>query len=486
MIKHFKGLFDTWWKKMIHLHEVSPEKFVCGTVRYTPATLLVLFGWLLWGDFTLTLMEATPGLVALQLKDYNISNTTMAILMGTMGTLCNFVLNPIISSHSDRFRSRWGRRRPFLIFATPFVALFLILLPWSPDITAVLLKHNWAQSLFALFPAAPLVIVFGVMIISFQVFNLFIATVYYYLIPDTVPEPFIGRFYGYFRVVGMTAGLIFSWFIFGYVHEHMRLIFAVFALIYAVSFILMCWKVREGEYPPIREAHGHWYAPIRNYVVECFGSTRYWLIFLVYAAGTQWTTAGNLFKLFFYRDEVGLTETDFGRLMAVTAGATLLFSVPFGVLVDRWGSQKSLMIGLAAGMAVTLAGFFIIHGRATAFVMTILMNLPFFLAGIAMGKWTVDMYPRAQYGQFASAGAMVGALGLAALSPMFGKIVDALGNYYRLFLLAPVLFGGVALVASIILYRWYGGEPTPEAVPGPLEDTAAGGNPLDSMNPSLP
>lgn len=474
MIKYLKQRFDIWrQKRMLRLHDESSEKFVCGTLRYSPVTLLVLFGWLLWGDFALTLMEATPGLVIFQLKDYGISNSTMAILWGSIGTICNFVLNPIISSYSDRSRNRWGRRRPFLIFATPFVTLFLILLPWSPNITEVLMKHGWARSFFSLFPAAPIVIIFGIMIVCFQIFNLVIGTLYYYLIPDTVPEAFIGRFYGFFRMVGISAGMIFNWFVFGYASEHMRLIFAVFALIYAVSFILMCWKVREGDYPPIEEAHGCWYAPIRNYVVECFGSARYWLIFLIYGAGTQWGGAGNLFRLFFYRDEIGLSETNVGRLMAVSQGTNLLFAAAFGVLVDRWGSQKSLMIGLAGAMILTLASFFMIQGCVTAFVMTVLMNLPYFLCALAMGKWTVDMYPREQYGQFASAGAMIGAVGLAVLSPVVGKIIDGAGGRYRLFLLVPLLFSGVALIASIILYRCFPGEPAHDVVSDLAEDIPA-------------
>jgi len=70
-----------------------------------------LFGWLLWGDFTMTLMEAMPSLLGMQLKDPPISNMAMTILMVTIPTVCNIVLNPVVSYSSDRYRSRWGRRR---------------------------------------------------------------------------------------------------------------------------------------------------------------------------------------------------------------------------------------------------------------------------------------------------------------------------------------------------------------------------------------
>src|SRR5208337_1069045 len=101
--------------------------------------------------------------------------------------------------------------------------------------------------------------------------------------------------------------LLYNFWVFGHAHEHMRLLFAIFGGIYAVSFILMCWKVREGEYPEVQEEHGHWYAPIKNYFGECFGHLRNWVIFMVYAT-TQWAGAASMFLLLFYRDQIGLTE----------------------------------------------------------------------------------------------------------------------------------------------------------------------------------
>jgi maltose/moltooligosaccharide transporter len=428
-------------------------KLTCGTLRYTPATLAILFGWLLWGDFTMTLMESMPSLLVMQLKDHQVSNQAMAVLTVTLFQICNVILNPVISYSSDRYRSQWGRRRPFLLLATPFVTLFLILIPWSPEITTSLMKVGGIRAFLELLPFAPLVFVFGLLIVLFQVFNMFIATVYYYLIPDTVPEAFIGRFYGLFRVFGIFAGMVFSWFVFGHAHAHMRLLFAFFSILYAISFVLMCWKVKEGEYPEVKEEHGHWFSPIKNYAVECFSHPRFWIIFLVYAS-TQWAGAAGVFALFFYRDEIGLSETEIGRIGTMAMGANLLLSAPFGALVDRWGSQKSLIVGLSVGLILGVMCFFVIQGRLTAWIFAFLMSIPGFLVFLAMGKWTVDMYPRAQYGQFASAAAMIGALGAALLSPFLGKLVDSWNNYYRMCLAFPPICCAIALVASIILIKW--------------------------------
>src|ERR1043166_2593768 len=91
-----------WWADKEAAHRSSPDKYTCGTLHYTPAALAVLFGWLLWGDFTMCLMESLPGLLVMQLKDYHISNQAIGFLMTTIFTAANTVLNPIIDRKSTR------------------------------------------------------------------------------------------------------------------------------------------------------------------------------------------------------------------------------------------------------------------------------------------------------------------------------------------------------------------------------------------------
>jgi Na+/melibiose symporter-like transporter len=446
-----------------HSLEQMEKLFTCGTLRYTPASLTVLFGWLLWGDFTFTLMEAEPKLMVMQARDYHLSAATIAFLLTTLATVCNFCLNPVISSWSDRYRSRWGRRRPFLMIATPFVAISLILVPWAPQITEKVMATVWGAHVLSRFPAAPIVIVFGVLVLCFRMVNLFITTVYYYLIPDTVPEPLIGRFYGLFRTVGILAGMIWNLLIFPIAHQHLHAVYATFAILYAVSFTVMCLKVREGEYPQINEPRGHWYSGIVNYVQECFGSKRYWIIFLVYGF-MQWGMAAEVFAYLFYTEKIKLTDTSYGRLLFSTQVVFLLLASPFGALVDRLGSQRTLMIALGSSCLVGLTAFFAIHGYWSAMVFGVLVAVPAFLAQLTLGKWTVDMYPRAQYGQFASAAAAVGALGAAFLSPCFGWLVDTMDHYYRLCLIIPPIFNACSLATAIILYCYFSRSPV-EQVP---------------------
>ena len=59
-----------------------------------------------------------------------LSVTLVGVLL-TVGRLWDAVIDPLIGYWSDVNHSRWGRRRPFLMFATPVTVIALLLL-WTP------------------------------------------------------------------------------------------------------------------------------------------------------------------------------------------------------------------------------------------------------------------------------------------------------------------------------------------------------------------
>ena len=125
--------------------EARHRKFYhCGTLAYTTVGVAILFGWLLWGDFCFTLMDSVvPSILPLKLKDLGSANWLMGLILTTIPGILGITVNPWISVKSDRCRSRWGRRIPFIVFAMPFLCASLALLGWSDDIT-LWLHHNAA------------------------------------------------------------------------------------------------------------------------------------------------------------------------------------------------------------------------------------------------------------------------------------------------------------------------------------------------------
>jgi len=433
----------------------SPKEkvFTVGSLIYTRAGLLSLFGWLLWGDFILTLMESVmPSLTPLLLKTHGASNREIVFIGSTIFMILNSALNPIISYQSDRLRSRWGRRRPFIVVTTPFVVLFLAAIPFAPEILSGIRSVGILDRLLSISPLAPLILMFIFLVAGFQAFNMFISSVYYYLIPDVVPKEFLGRFYSLFRVFGAAAGMGYNYFIFGTAETHMRSIFVLTSLVYGFAILLMCWRVKEGEYPPaIVEAHGRWWSGIHNYAKECFGYSYYWWVFLAYSA-LGWGSAGNVVTVFFYRDDLGFSLDFIGKMTAWSGFLFLVLSYPMGMLIDRWGSHKTIILGTALVPIFSILTFFLAVDKESAIVWMMLRSLPLALSGMAAMKWTVDVYPHDRYGQFGSAGALFSSIGGIVAASVFGWWIDWVKAYRYLFLW-NAFFSVMGLVALLIVYR---------------------------------
>ena len=129
----------------IRLSAALPNK---NGLYYTKWGLVIVFFYLLIGDFCLQFMEAVaPSIMPLQLDAAGASNTVKAAVLGTTSALFNLMLNPYISFKSDGMRTAWGRRRPILLCMTPFVCLALVLIAFVPEISHGLQKAGLGEAL---------------------------------------------------------------------------------------------------------------------------------------------------------------------------------------------------------------------------------------------------------------------------------------------------------------------------------------------------
>ena len=117
--------------------EPDPARpYTVGTLRYSLLGVIGVSFWLILGGscFGLLAWMMVPTVLPLSLSQFDASGATIGLIVGSIPSAMNFIMNPILSTTSDRTRTRWGRRIPFLVTATPFVAGFVILLGWTPQI----------------------------------------------------------------------------------------------------------------------------------------------------------------------------------------------------------------------------------------------------------------------------------------------------------------------------------------------------------------
>ena len=124
------------------------------------------------------------------------ANTLIGFAIGGEG-IFSALLPLWVGVISDRiWTKRWGRRRPFMIFAAPFMAAALMLAPFQPSYAAI------AVSTFVFFAAYH-----------------FYTSPYQSLLPDVTPATSHGRVQGvqsFMRGGGMFMGMVVAAFMFGW------------------------------------------------------------------------------------------------------------------------------------------------------------------------------------------------------------------------------------------------------------------------------
>ncbi len=448
-----------------------PKQFTVGTLVYSPAGLAWLFTWLLWGDFCFTMMETVvPSIVPLRLGELQAPNWVLGLVILTIPSILNVLMNPFISTASDRHRGRFGRRIPFMLFTVPFVSLALCLLAFSTEI------GTWLHGLIGVTTgwsaAGTTVVVIAVAMGLFKLSDMFVNTVFWYFFNDVVPQQFMARFLGLFRMVGAGAGALYSYFIYEYALSHLRLIFLCVAGLYLVGFSLMCFFVKEGKYPPpakLVEGRTNLFLLVRNYAAECLQHPIYRYFFLTY---TFWnlSAACGIFAVFLNLS-LGLTLHQLGSIAAAVAIANMILTYPAGALADRIHPLR-VMMWVQAGLLLTAPLNFVwlftdftpeINFRILIALQVVNLPLAMINNAISMPMF-MRILPRSRYGQFCSFNAICGAAASALGGLMAGGFIDLMRTffpdatwgkdfYYRMIPVWTLPFLGLGMYFLVSLYR---------------------------------
>jgi len=450
----------------------------------------MLFAWLLWGDFCFTLMESVvPSILPLKLKALGCSNTWMAIILTAAPGVLNMTVCPYVSFKSDRYRSKWGRRIPFIIWTMPFLCASLALIGFSDNICVLLQRHS--EYLRNTTPATITIVLVAVFLIMFQFFNMFVGSVFWYLFNDVVPAQFLARFMGAFRIVGTGASAIYNSLIFKYANSHMREIFIGAAILYLIGFGMACLMIKEGQYPPPEgesDKSGKGLKGLKTFFKESFSHKFYVLRFLSTSFGAVAGAIGT-FGIFFNRG-MGLSLEQIGFISAVGSIAGMAAMYLMAIFVDRWHPLRITVYGAVFGVLgnflamvwifVTLPGdyfFWLNIGNAVvgAFMAA--------LVGVAGLPSEMRIFPQSRFGQFCSAQAMLRSTFTVFSGVLAGMFIDVVRYFchdadipwhfiqlqpgtgmlfkmpdysYRFIFVWIAIFGAVSAAFLIMVYReWY-------------------------------
>lgn len=417
-----------------------------GTLVYTSAGLVALFLWLLWGDFAWTIKQRAVDPVAqLLLKNNKSPDLLIGLLVGSLPNALGMLLGPVIGVWSDRHRGRWGRRIPFLLVPTPFAALAMAGVAFSPALGRILDQALGASSPG---PQVCVLLVFSIFWLVFEALTTVSNTVFGALINDVVPPELLGRFFGLFRAVGLLAGIVFNVFFMKHAESHSLEIFLGLALIYAVGFTMMCLKVKEGSYPEPPPPPPHPWAGLVMYVRECYGSPYYLRVFLAMALASLALGPVNSFSVL-YAKQLGVSMETYGYYQAFFFTLSIILAYGLGWLADRFHPLRVSIVAIGIyGITMLVGGFMITSAKTFGifFVAHGVLSGVYFTASASLGQ---RLFPRARFAQFSSAAGILNGVFYIIMPTALGAFLDLSGHQYRYSFTLAAIISAFAVAALL-------------------------------------
>ncbi len=438
--------------------ETPPKVFQTGSLRYTWQTLSILFVWLLWGDFAFTFFENIFGrFIPLYLKDLHSSNSLIGIMTGSIAGAVNVCFMPNISQWSDRTRSRWGRRIPFLYVATPLTVVSLIAVGFAPEIAGWIHRGLLIHLAPAVSETGFILTLLCAVIVSYHFFNMVLVNAYTWLQRDVVPQEVMGRFLSWIRIVSTLGNFLFLWYVFPHLKAHREGVFLGIGLFYLIAFLLMCLNVKEGEYPPppSKEETPGMLKSFLLYFRECLCLPIYRNFFIAWVLVIGATSCAQPFSILFAREGLGLDMDSMGKIFAWGSAVSALVYLPMGWICDRLTPLRLALGSLGALMAFSLLACLSIHSRQGFLIYTLAWTLPMVAWSLGASAATMTLFPPAKFGQFSAGLNVFGCGGIILGNYLMGKLIDLVHSDYRItFVWSTVLFALAIYPFSLVYRDW--------------------------------
>ena len=353
-------------------------------------------------------------------------------LMGSSHSVEGAVIQPLVGTASDRLRTRWGRRRPFILLFTPLSVLFLLLTPFASHLPA---QPRVGGAPFYL--AVVIVCVF-LFTIAFNVAQ----DPYQALMPDIIPKPQRGRSSGIWAFVGVIGQALLL-----LMKIPMYQKFGLCAVVMLVTTLLTCWQVREPTLPP----EPHKTSPYAQIAIALNGLQ------------TLRQARKSLLTLFFSGLGIGAvlpfltvfvvaitkcSDQQAQSMALVLMIATAVGVLPFGWLCDRIGPKRVLMVGLGLIVIASLNGLWVHTLPQIAGIMAI--------AGLGNAAQSASAYPlltrlvpRDEVGFYTGLQSTALSIAQPATAVITGHLVDK-GGYRWIFAVCGVSIGIALFVLSLV------------------------------------
>lgn len=332
-----------------------------------------------------------------------------------------------------------------------------MLIGYGPEISRWL--HTTVPILRVFSLGAMTLVLLGLFTVSWHFFNMVLVNLFNFLVRDVVPQPLIARYVSLGTVINITASMLFTWFVFPHILINRKIVCVVVGLIYLTAFMLMCWQVKEGEYPPPepRPAGGFFGSYLKTfftYFRECLSVPIYRDFVIVYAL---MVAAGSTtpFSLLFLKETIHLSMTEMGRVFTLGSLLSAIVVYPLGYLCNRIHAIRLMLAALICMAVGTLLSYFFINGLASWILFIIITIAPSTAWGLAFNTFMLKVFPAEKFGQFFSSINVLGFGSIFISNYLVGAFMDLVHSNYRLtFLITFVCYAAMIPMLFMVYRHW--------------------------------
>jgi|Deesub1362B_J571_1020462.scaffolds.fasta_scaffold00007_306 MFS family permease len=325
--------------------------------------------------------------VPIFLKDFALSSFIIGIVM-VIDNIFAIVMLPYIGALSDKTRTKWGRRMPYIMIGAPSAALFFALIPIARryQVLALMMGTIIFMNFFMALFRSPVIA----------------------LMPDITPSRFRSQANGIINFMG-GLGALFAYFGGKVLYDiNYALPFYVGAALMLIANILVVLFIKEPEEYRVKEktkkisfkeTFNQSFGELKENLKDVFASQEKSLFFMLLAI-FLWFIAFNSVETFFTsyaKFELGIKESTGAFMLGIFALGFMVFSIPAGFIGGRFGRKRTMSLGLIIVTAVMIIALYLglqaTSGKiSTDFVVKAFSGL-FLLGGFGWGLINVNSLP---------------------------------------------------------------------------------------------
>lgn len=364
------------------------------------------------------------------------SSAVLGVIM-TLDNIFGLIFQPYFGRISDKTKTRFGRRMPFVLIGIPLSALFFMLIPFY-------------QGLGTLFSIDLRLIFLMLFVIAMNFFMSVYRAPAVALMPDATPAPLRSRANGIITAMG-GLGTIIAFVVGGKLFNlkpFLPFLVGGFFMVLALMILLIFYKEpavpysADDEEKPEEDTGLFWGKNGQKSAISKNSSLLPMLLTVFFwFCGFECL---NAFFTLFAVDKYGILPGDAPQMMAPMAVVFMIFAFPAGYVGGKIGRKTSMLLGNAVLIATFVIILLLKDNTYTSIVMSI--------SGIGWSLMTTNAYPAvAEMAPSGQTGRYTGyyflfTFAASIASPiLYGLTADLLGSHAYLF-----LFGGVMFTLGLI------------------------------------